>query len=66
MVNRNLQDDLKYERDLNMKLREELDRFEQEKNTLLEKLREEEELSNQIQRETDNVNLNLLRKADDL
>ena len=46
VVNRNLQDDLKYERDLNGKLREELDRFEIEKNTLLEKLREEEELSN--------------------
>ena len=38
VVNRNLQDDLKYERDLNSKLREELDRFEIEKNTLLEKL----------------------------
>ena len=48
MVNRNLQDDLKYERDLNVKLREELDRFESEKNTLLERLREEEELSGAI------------------
>ena len=46
VVNRNLQDDLKYERDLNGKLREELDRFEIEKGTLLEKLREEEDLSN--------------------
>ncbi len=66
VVNRNLQDDLKYERDLNVKLREELDRFETEKNALLEKLREEEELSGQIQRETENVNHTLLRKADDL
>lgn len=66
VVNRNLQDDLKYERDLNIKLREELDRFEQEKNVLIEKLREEEDLSNLIQRETDNVNSNLLRKSDDL
>ena len=48
VVNRNLQDDLKYERDLNGKLREELDRFEVEKNTLIDKLREEEDLSNQI------------------
>ena len=48
VVNRNLQDDLKYERDLNVKLREELDRFESEKNTLLERLREEEELSGAI------------------
>lgn len=57
---------MKYERDLNVKLREELDRFEIEKNTLIEKLREEEDLSNQIQRETDNVNSNLIRKSDDL
>ena len=48
VVNRNLQDDLHYERDLNQKLREELDRFESEKETLLAKLREEEDLSNQI------------------
>jgi len=45
VVNRNLQDDLNYERDLNQKLREELDRFDREKETLLAKLREEEELS---------------------
>ena len=66
VVNRNLQDDLGYERDLNSKLREELDRFESEKETLLSKLREEEDLSGQIQRETEQVNTNLLRKADDL
>ena len=66
VVNRNLQEDLKYERDLNGKLREEVERFESEKETLLAKLREEEELSNQIQRETESVNTNLLRKADDL
>ena len=56
---------MKYERDFNSKLREELDRFETEKNTLLAKLREEEELSAQIQRETEQVNSNLIRKADD-
>ena len=66
VVNRNLQDDLHYERDLNSKLREELDRFESEKETLLSKLREEEDLSSQIQNETELVNSNLLRKADDL
>ena len=49
-----------------MKLRDELDRFETEKNALIEKLRQEEELSGQIQRETDNVNTNLVRKSDDL
>lgn len=45
VVNRNLQDDLNYERELNQKLREELERFDKEKETLLAKLREEEELS---------------------
>ncbi len=45
VVNRNLQDDLRYERDLNQKLREELDRFEREKESLLSKLREEEDLN---------------------
>lgn len=45
VVNRNLQDDLKFERELNAKLREELDRFEREKETLIAKLNEEEELS---------------------
>lgn len=48
VVNRNLQDDLRYERDLNQKLREELDRFEREKESLLAKLKEEEDLSSQI------------------
>ena len=51
---------------MNSKLREELDRFESEKETLLAKLREEEDLSSQIHRETESVNTNLLRKADDL
>lgn len=45
VVNRNLQDDLNYERDLNIKLKDELDRFDKEKETLLSKLREEEDLS---------------------
>lgn len=45
VVNRNLQEDLKFERDLNAKLREELDRFEREKETLISKLHEEEELN---------------------
>jgi len=57
---------LRYERDLNQKLREELDRFEREKENLLAKLREEEDLSQQIQRETHAINTNLLRRTDDL
>jgi len=66
VVNRNLQEDLKFERDLNAKLREELERFEREKETLISKLHEEEELSGQIQRDTESVNANLIRKTDDL
>lgn len=65
-MNRNLQDDLRYERDLNAKLRDELDRFEKEKESLLAKLHEEEELSAQIQRETQAINTNLMRRTDDL
>jgi hypothetical protein len=40
VVNRNLQEDLKYEKELNKKLRDELDRYDREKETLLVKLRE--------------------------
>lgn len=40
VVNRNLQEDLRYERDLNEKLKEELTRFEKEKNALLDKLKD--------------------------
>jgi len=40
VVNRNLQEDLRYERDLNEKLKEELARFEQEKEQLIGKLKE--------------------------
>jgi hypothetical protein len=40
VVNRNLQEDLRYERDLNDKLREELTRFEREKEQLINKLKD--------------------------
>jgi hypothetical protein len=40
VVNRNLQEDLRYERDLNDKLREELTRFEREKEQLIGKLKD--------------------------
>jgi hypothetical protein len=40
VVNRNLQEDLRYERDLNDKLKEELTRFEREKEQLLLKLKD--------------------------
>lgn len=66
VVNRNLQDDLNYERDLNIKLKDELDRFDKEKETLLSKLREEEDLSQQIARETNSINSNLMRRTEDL
>lgn len=59
VVNRNLQDDLRYERDLNEKLKEELARFDKEKDSLINKLKEQEELTSQIQRETNAINANL-------
>jgi hypothetical protein len=42
VVNRNLQEDLRYERELNEKLKEELNRFEREKEQLLGRLKEQE------------------------
>lgn len=48
VVNRNLQEDLRYERDLNEKLKEELSRFEKEKESLLGKLKDQEVLTNEI------------------
>ena len=44
VVNRNLQEDLRYERELNEKLREELSKFDREKDQLLTKLQEQEEM----------------------
>ena len=40
VVNRNLQEDLRYERELNEKLKEELNRFEREKEQLIARLKE--------------------------
>ena len=40
VVNRNLQEDLRYERELNEKLREEMARFDREKVQLLSRLKE--------------------------
>lgn len=42
VVNRNLQEDLRYERDLNEKLKEELAKFEREKQQLMGKLQGQE------------------------
>jgi bacterioferritin (cytochrome b1) len=52
VVNRNLQEDLRYERELNEKLRTELDRFQREKDTMLAKLRDQEATREDIARET--------------
>ena len=57
---------MKYERNLNEKLRDEMSRFENEKETLLSKLREEEDLGVEIAQETNVINTNLNRKTDDL
>jgi bacterioferritin (cytochrome b1) len=44
-VNRNLQDELRYERELNEKMREELTRFENEKDAIVGRLRDAEGLT---------------------
>ena len=51
-MNRNLQEDLRYERELNEKLRQELDRFQREKDSMLSKLRDQEATREDISRET--------------
>ena len=56
VVNRNLQEDLRYERELNEKLRDELARFEREKAQLVGRLREQEAISEEISRETNAIN----------
>ena len=66
MVNSNLQEDLRYEKELNEKLRNELDRFQREKDTMLSKLRDQEATREDIARETSQINANLLRKNDEL
>lgn len=40
VVNRNLQEDLRYERELNDKLRDEMVKFEKEKDQLIQRLKE--------------------------
>jgi len=51
-VNRNLQEDLRYEKELNEKLRAELERFEHEKSLLLKRLQDQEQLASDISKET--------------
>ena len=52
VVNRNLQEDLRYEKELNEKLRAELERFEHEKSLLLKRLQDQEQLASDISKET--------------
>lgn len=61
-----MQEDLRYEKELNEKLRNELDRFQREKDTMLSKLRDQEATREDIARETSQINANLLRKNDEL
>lgn len=52
VVNRNLQDELRYERELNEKMRDEIARFEAEKESIMGRLKDSEALTNDIQRES--------------
>lgn len=66
VVNRNLQEDLRYERDLNEKLKEELARFDQDKEQLLARLKDQEAMTTDVERETNALSANLARKNEDL
>ncbi len=58
-VNRNLQDELRYERELNEKMRDEISRYEAEKENIIGRLKDAEALTNEIQRETTQIKQNL-------
>lgn len=66
VVNRNLQEDLRYERELNEKLRGELDRFQIEKDSMLQRLRDQEATRDGIARETSEINGTLLARNEEL
>lgn len=57
---------MNFEKDLNSQLKGELGRLEHEKDSLLVKLKEEEELGHEIAHETNSVSTSLNRKVDDL
>ena len=61
-----MQDELRYERELNEKMRDELARFEHEKDSIMGRLKDAEALTTDIQRETSAIKGNLQRKTDEL
>lgn len=65
-VNRNLQDELRYERELNEKMREEVSRYEQEKENIMGRLKDAEALTLEIQRESATLKANLQKKTEEL
>lgn len=65
-VNRNLQDELRYERELNEKMREEVSRYEQEKENIMGRLKDAEALTLEIQRESTTLKANLQKKTEEL
>ena len=65
-VNRNLQEELRYERELNERFKDDLNRFEKEKETLLLRLRDQEKSTSDIDRETRAIQVNLTKKSEEL
>jgi vacuolar-type H+-ATPase subunit I/STV1 len=57
---------LNFEKDLNSQLKGEIGLLEHEKDSLLVKLKEEEDLGHEIAHETNSVSTSLNRKVDDL
>ncbi len=65
-MNKNLNEDLRYEREINDKLRDELKRLELERGHLMIQLREQETSVEVYQKEQHDINRNLQKKADDI
>jgi len=64
--NRNIQDELRYERELNDKMRDEVSRYENEKEQILGRLKDSEALTDEIKRETAAIKGNLQKRNEEL
>ena len=65
-TNKNLNEDLRYEREVNDKLRDEMKRLELERGHLLITLREQDVAVESYQKEQHDITRNLQKKADDI
>ncbi len=66
VMNKNLNEDLRYEREVNDKLRDELKRLELERGHLVIQLREQDTTVEAYQKEQHDLNRNMQKKAEDV